>query len=79
MVAIIFGLLLIAFCIYVALPQGLDWGTYILIALKGDGPLLAVLVGIAAILIGFADIQDKKEARKEEREAKEEAEKESRN
>ena len=79
MVAIIFGLLLIAFCIYAALPQGLDWGTYILIALKGDGPLLAVLVGIAAILIGFADIQDKKEARKEEREAKEEAEKESRN
>ncbi len=79
MVAIIFGLLLIAFCIFAALPQGLDWGTYILIALKGDGPLLAVLVGIAAILIGFADIQDKKEARKEEREANEAAEKEAKN
>ncbi len=79
MLAIIFGLLLIAFCVFAVLPQGLDWGSYVLIALKGDGPLLAVLVGIAAILIGFADIQDKKEARKEEREANEENEKESKN
>ncbi len=75
MPAIFFGLLLIAFCVFAALPQGLGWGDFMLTAMKGAGPILAAVVGIAAILIGFADIQDKKEARKEEREALESAEK----
>lgn len=69
MLAIIFGLALIAFCVCAALPQALGWGDFIIAALKGMGPVIAAFVGIVAIFIGFADIQDKKEARKEEREA----------
>ena len=65
MTAIIFGLLLISFFVCAALPQGLGWGDFIISALKGVGPLVAVLAGVAAFFIGFADIQDKKEARKE--------------
>ncbi len=90
MTAIIFGLLLISFflsCDYLrvgsepcaALPQGLGWGDFIISALKGVGPLVAVLAGVAAFFIGFADIQDKKEARREEKEAFEEAKKSEEN
>ena len=41
--------------------------------------LVAVLAGVAAFFIGFADIQDKKEARREEKEAFEEAKKSEEN
>ena len=77
--AIIFGLLLISFFVCAALPQGLGWGDFIISALKGVGPLVAVLAGVAAFFIGFADIQDKKEARREEKEAFEEAKKSEEN
>ena len=54
MTAIIFGLLLISFFVCAALPQGLGWGDFIISALKGVGPLVAVLAGVAAFFIGFA-------------------------
>jgi len=79
MTAIIFGLLLISFFVCAALPQGLGWGDFIISALKGVGPLVAVLAGVAAFFIGFADIQDKKEVRREEKEAFEEAKKSEEN
>ena len=74
MTAVLFGLVLIAFCVCACLPQVLGWGEYILVALKGAGPVLAALVGIIAVFSGFADIKDKKEARKEEMEAAKAAE-----
>ncbi len=74
MVAILFGLILIGFCVCAALPQVLGWTDHIISALKGMGPIVAALTGIIAVFIGFADIQDKKEARKEEIEAAKEAE-----
>lgn len=69
MIAILFGMILIAFTVCACLPNVLDWSEYIVFVLKGAAPILAALVGIVAIFIGFADIQDKKEARKEEKEA----------
>ena len=37
--------------------------------LKGFAPVLAAFIGLISILIGAADIKDKKEAKKEELEA----------
>jgi hypothetical protein len=74
MTAILFGLILIAFSICACLPQVLGWGDFIIQALKGVLPVVAALTGIVAVFIGFADIKDKKEARKEEIEAAKAAE-----
>lgn len=76
MIAIIFGLALIAFFVCAALPQVLGWGDFIIASLKGMGPVVAAFIGIVAIFIGFADIRDKKEARREEKEALAEEKKE---
>jgi hypothetical protein len=75
MVAMIVGLLLIAFTVFSALPPqsvgfGLGWGSEILQFLRGCLPVLAAFVGLIAIFIGIADLKDKKEAKKEEAAAK---------
>ncbi len=70
MIAIICGLILIAFCVFAALPGGLAWGQEMINVLKGGGPILAAFVGLIAMFIGFADIKDKNEAKREEAEAK---------
>ncbi len=74
MVALIVGILLIAFCIFACLPMGLAWTADVLNFLRGCAPVLAAFVGLIAVFIGFADIKDKKEARKEELEARKEEE-----
>ena len=66
MVAIIIGLILIAFTVAAALPCFLNWGPEIIMFLKGCAPVLSALIGILAVFIGIADIKDKKEAKKEE-------------
>ena len=73
MVALIVGLLLIAFCVFACLPagMGLAWGADVVNFLKGCAPVLAAFVGLVAVFIGIADIKDKKEAKKEEIAAKE--------
>ncbi len=66
MKALIVGIILAAFAVFAALPApGLGWWKEILFVLKGLIPLLAVFVGIVAILIGVADIKDAREAGKE--------------
>jgi hypothetical protein len=75
MVALIVGLILIAFTVYAALPPdvagfGLGWGKDILLFLRGCLPILAAFIGLVAIFIGIADLKDKKEARKEEAQAR---------
>lgn len=70
MVAMIVGLVLIAFTVFAALPGGLGWGVEIVSFLKGCAPVLSAFIGLIAVFIGIADIKDKKEAKKEEEAAK---------
>ncbi|MBP5252128.1 MAG: hypothetical protein J6Z17_06930 [Treponema sp.] len=77
MVALIVGLLLILFCVFACLPAeclgfGLNWGNEVLSFLRGFAPVLAAFVGLVAVFVGFADIKDKREAKKEEEASKEE-------
>lgn len=66
MLAMIIGILLIAFTVFAALPGFIGWGAEIVAFLKGAAPVLSAFIGIVAIFIGIADIKDKKEAKKEE-------------
>ena len=66
MLAMIIGILLIAFTVFAALPGFIGWGAEIVAILKGAAPVLSAFIGIVAIFIGIADIKDKKEAKKEE-------------
>lgn len=70
MVAMIVGLVLIAFTVFAALPGGLAWGAEIISFLKGCAPVLSAFIGLIAVFIGIADIKDKKEAKKEEESSK---------
>ena len=70
MVALILGILFIAFTVFSVLPSmPLAWGDEVIYFLKGFLPCFRAFIGLIAILIGFADIKDKSEAKKEEREA----------
>lgn len=71
MAALILGILFIAFTVFAVLPlgMGLAWGEEVILFLKGCAPVLAAFIGLISILIGIADIKDKKEAKKEEAEA----------
>ncbi len=71
MVAIIVGLVLIAFTVFASLPCGLAWGAEIIAFLKGAAPVLAAFVGLISVFIGIADLKDKNEAKKEEEAGKE--------
>ena len=66
MKAFIVGIILAAFAVFAAVPApGLGWWKEILFVLKGFVPLLAMFIGVVAILVGIADLKDKREARKE--------------
>ncbi|RPJ06857.1 MAG: hypothetical protein EHM28_09180 [Spirochaetaceae bacterium] len=71
MVALIIGLLMMAFGVWAILPEtlyGLGWGEPEVISfLMGAGPILALLIGLIAFFIGIVDIKDKMEAKKEEK------------
>lgn len=64
----------IAFAVFACLPKelfgfGLEWGEFVIQSLKGSAPVLSLLVGAVAIMLGFTDIRDKREAKREEEEA----------
>lgn len=70
MIALILGILFIAFTVFSVLPSmPLNWGENVIYFLKGFLPVFSAFIGLIAILIGFADIKDKSEAKKEEAEA----------
>ena len=70
MIALFLGILFIAFTVFSVLPSmPLNWGDYVVNFLKGFLPVFSAFIGLIAILIGFADIKDKSEAKKEEQEA----------
>ncbi|MDA8425187.1 MAG: hypothetical protein M0Z80_03540 [Treponema sp.] len=68
MIALIVGILFIAFAIFAVVPGPLHWWVDVLAFLRGSLPVLAVLVGFVAVFIGFADIKDRLEAKREEAE-----------
>lgn len=68
MVSLLIGIVLIGFCVFSCL--GLNWTSDIISFLKGFTPCFAAFCGLISVFIGFADIKDKKEAKKEENVAK---------
>lgn len=76
MLALIVGILFVAFAVVSILPAPLGWWPDVVNFLKGAVPVLAVFIGLIAIFIGVADMKDRAEAKKEEEEeAKAKAEK----
>jgi len=75
MKAILVGLVFILFGVYAVLPfdWSLNWGSQVIAVLQGATPLIAGVIGLLALLIGFADIKDKAEEKKEAQKAKEES------
>lgn len=69
MFAIIFGIALAGFAVYACLPSGLGWSEEVIFFLKGAAPVASAFVALIAILIGIADLKDRREARIEEEEA----------
>ena len=70
MASLILGIIFIAFTVFSVLPAAtLAWGDNVIEFLKGCLPVLSAFVGLVAILIGIADIKDKKESNREEIEA----------
>lgn len=73
MKALVVGIILTLFAVFAAVPSpGLGWWHEILFVLKGFVPILAVFIGIIALLVGVADLKDAREARKEAAEEAEE-------
>jgi hypothetical protein len=71
MKAVIIGIVIIAAAVFAILPEdvlgfGLGWGDDVLTFLRGGAPVIAILIAISAIFIGFADMKDRAEAKKEE-------------
>ncbi len=66
------GIALVASAVYAVLPVSWSprWWPHVMNILRGGFPVLAVIVGVAAIYIGIADIKDRKEAKKEEEKSK---------
>ena len=66
MKALIVGIILAAFAVFAALPApGLGWWKEMLFVIKGLVPLLAMFIGIVALLVGIADLRDRREARRQ--------------
>lgn len=70
MTALLVGIIFLCFAVYSVLPVSwsLQWWPYVLDFLKGGLPLIALFVGLIALLVGLADIKDRKAARAEEKE-----------
>lgn len=73
MVALIVGIVFIAFAIFACVPGPLGWWADVIAFLRGSLPVMALFVGLIAVFIGIADIKDRVEARKEEEEEAKEA------
>ncbi len=74
MIALIIGIVFIAFTVFSLLPMGLGWATFVLDFLKGGLPVLTAFLGLIIVFIGIADIKDKAMAKKEELAEKSETE-----
>lgn len=70
MKAVVFGLVLLAAAVTAVIPSGLNWLPDLLAFMRGGLPILAALLGLAALFIGAADIKDRAAAKKEEKAGK---------
>jgi hypothetical protein len=68
MKALILGILILCAAVLAVLPAGLGWWDDVLIFLRGAVPVIAAFIGLIAFFIGIADIKDRAEAKKDERE-----------
>ena len=68
MVALLVGIVFIAFAVFACLPGPLAWWQDVLAFLRGSLPVMAAFIGLIAVFIGVADIKDRMEAKKEEEE-----------
>ncbi|MCL2185209.1 MAG: hypothetical protein FWB86_05060 [Treponema sp.] len=73
MKAVIIGIIILAAAVFAILPAdiigfGLGWGGDVLTFLRGGAPVIAIILGIVAVFIGIADIKDRTESKKEEKE-----------
>ena len=78
MKSLIVGIIILAAAVFAALPSeiagfGLGWWKDVLIFLRGGLPVIAVFIGLIAVFIGFADMKDRAEAKKEKAENSETA------
>ena len=73
MKALILGFVVIAVAVLAILPVGLGWGQDVLAFLRGALPVIAGFIGLILIFVGVADIKDRAEEKKEEKEKKVEA------
>jgi hypothetical protein len=76
MKALIIGIVIIAAAVFAILPPetagfGLGWRSDVLAFLRGGLPVAAIVIGLIAVFIGVADMKDRAEAKKEDREGKE--------
>ncbi|MBQ9495293.1 MAG: hypothetical protein IJR50_06610 [Treponema sp.] len=72
MLSLIAGIIFIAFTVFSLVPSwSLNWGADVLAFLRGSLPVFAAFIGLICLFIGAADIKDKREAAREEREANE--------
>jgi len=77
MIALLIGIVLLLFGVYAVLPLGkgfIDWSQEVLAFLKGGAPILALFIGLISLFIGIADIKDRIEAKREEKEQGDEEE-----
>ncbi len=79
MIALLVGLILVAFAVFSVLPAdwSLNWWDEAIEFLKGGVPILAVFIGLISFFVGIADIKDKMAAKREEQEEQREAEKQA--
>jgi len=67
MKALILGFAVITVAVLAILPAGLGWGQDVLAFLRGALPVIAAFIGLILVFVGVADIQEKKEERKEKK------------
>ena len=65
MKALIVGLVVILTGVLAVLPAGLGWGADVMAFLRGALPVIAFSIGVILVFVGFSDIKDRSDARKE--------------
>jgi len=72
MKALILGFAVIAVAVLAVLPAGLGWGQDVLAFLRGALPVIAAFIGLILLFVGVADMKDRAEEKRENKEKSEE-------
>jgi hypothetical protein len=76
MKSLFIGIVILAAAVFAIIPPesagfGLGWADDVLSFVRGGAPVIAIIISLAAIFIGIADMKDRAEAKREETENKE--------